>query len=210
MERPAPTSGVSIVASDTTRHPAWHTGWLGDVLFQCKRKQESSVCCLTGSTMGVVFMCRTPRDAIFRQSSGHRGGGDSHWPRPARRGGGGMCARSRQRGPGGFWCSCRTAAGASRGGARKYAACPIRVSSVGRRDTVAAELRSGRGKRVVDGVRGARGAVGGVPAVFGARVVPPAGASRGGRGATTDLGIFCWSSGPGDGGASLWPRPARR
>jgi len=64
------------------------------------------------------------------------------------------------------------------GGARAYAPCPIWASSVGRRDPVAAEPRSGQGKRVVEGLRGARGAIGGVSRVFGARVVPPAGALR--------------------------------
>ena len=54
---------------------------------------------------------------------------------------------------------------------------PIWASSVGHRDPVTVEPRSGRGQRVVEGAGGAHGAVGGVSGVFGARVVPPAGAS---------------------------------
>ena len=103
-------------------------------------------------------------------------------------------------------------AGVSRGGERAYAACTIWASSVGRRDPVTAEPRSGRGRRVVEGAGGARGAIGGVSECFLGRFVPPAGASRGGACVCPmpDMGVFRRSSGPGGGGASLWPRQARR
>ena len=92
------------------------------------------------------------------------------------------------------------------------AACPIWASSVGRRDLVAAEPRSGRGKRVVEGVGGARGANDGVSRCFFGRFVPPAGAFRGGTCVCLmpDLDVLRRSSGPDDGEASLWPRQARR
>ena len=98
------------------------------------------------------------------------------------------------------------------GGARAYISCPIWTSSVGRRDPMTAKPRSGRGRRVVEGVGGARGAVEGDFEVIGARSTPAAGASRAAWCVCSvpDLGIFRRSSGPGGGGASLWPRPARR
>ena len=98
------------------------------------------------------------------------------------------------------------------GGARAYISCTIWTSSVGRRDPMTAKPRSGRGRRVVEGVGGAHGAVGGDFEVIGARSTPAAGASRAAWCVCSvpDLGIFRRSSGPGGGGASLWPRQVCR